>query len=90
MLKIKERFIRLSPSEAFFYIFEQYDFESACLPGGMVRACSLSLIQFPRASALYKIVENNPSEIKVKRMYTMEISCSTQNKKAYHTTDVCK
>ncbi|PTI28556.1 hypothetical protein BU073_08995 [Mammaliicoccus vitulinus] len=42
-----------------FYILKSYDFESACLPGGMVRACSLSRILFPRASALYKIVENN-------------------------------
>ncbi len=31
------------------------DFVRACLPGGMARACSLSLILFPRASALYKI-----------------------------------
>ncbi|RIN15406.1 hypothetical protein BU075_09225 [Mammaliicoccus vitulinus] len=29
--------------------------KSACLPGGMARACSLSHILFPRASALYKI-----------------------------------
>ncbi|PTI28416.1 hypothetical protein BU072_11635 [Mammaliicoccus vitulinus] len=40
------------------YISKSYDFESACLPGGMVRACSLSLILFPRASALHKIVSN--------------------------------
>ncbi|PTI29378.1 hypothetical protein BU073_02880 [Mammaliicoccus vitulinus] len=48
-----------------FYIFDFYDFESACLPRGMVRACSLSLILFPQASALYKIVRTNLSEIKV-------------------------
>ncbi|RIN14304.1 hypothetical protein BU075_11645 [Mammaliicoccus vitulinus] len=29
--------------------------KSACLPGGMARACSLSHILFPRASELYKI-----------------------------------
>ncbi|RIN17385.1 hypothetical protein BU075_02175 [Mammaliicoccus vitulinus] len=41
-----------------FFILKSHDFESACLPGGMVRACSLSHILFPRASALYKIVED--------------------------------
>ncbi|PNZ35747.1 hypothetical protein CD107_10870 [Mammaliicoccus vitulinus] len=39
-------------------VLKSYDFESACLPRGMARACSLSLILFPRASALCKIVEN--------------------------------
>jgi hypothetical protein len=28
--------------------------ESACLPRGIIRACSLSLILFPQASALSK------------------------------------
>ena len=32
-----------------------YDFDRACLPGDMARACSLSLISFPRASARCKI-----------------------------------
>ncbi|MBB2506805.1 transposase [Staphylococcus cohnii] len=32
-----------------------YDFDRACLPGDMARACSLSLILFPRASARCKI-----------------------------------
>ncbi|TGP62251.1 hypothetical protein EN823_07530 [bacterium M00.F.Ca.ET.180.01.1.1] len=35
-----------------------YDFDRACLPGDMARACSLSLISFPRASARCKIVWN--------------------------------
>ncbi|PTE32495.1 hypothetical protein BUY94_10600 [Mammaliicoccus fleurettii] len=35
-----------------------YDFVRACLPRGMARACSLSHILFPHASALYKIVTN--------------------------------
>ncbi|PTF66550.1 hypothetical protein BUY37_04890 [Staphylococcus cohnii] len=43
---------------------KSYDFDCACLPGDMARACSLSLISFPRASARCKIsisdvVENN-------------------------------
>ncbi|PTE33419.1 hypothetical protein BUY94_07340 [Mammaliicoccus fleurettii] len=33
---------------------QSYDFVRACLPRGMVRACSLSLILFPQASALTK------------------------------------
>ncbi|RTX92385.1 hypothetical protein CD108_00095 [Mammaliicoccus vitulinus] len=40
------------------YSSEIFDFVRACLPRGMVRACSLSLILFPRASALHKIVRN--------------------------------
>ncbi len=40
------------------YILKSYDFVRACLPRGMVRACSLSLILFPRASALHKIARN--------------------------------
>ncbi|PTI90270.1 hypothetical protein BU071_03460 [Mammaliicoccus vitulinus] len=40
------------------YVLKSYDFESACLPRGMVRACSLSRILFPQASALCKIVRN--------------------------------
>ncbi|PTI29332.1 hypothetical protein BU072_08220 [Mammaliicoccus vitulinus] len=37
--------------------FKILRFCSCMLAWGMVRACSLSLILFPRASALYKIVE---------------------------------
>ncbi|PTE35046.1 hypothetical protein BUY94_01095 [Mammaliicoccus fleurettii] len=33
---------------------QSYDFVRACLPRGMVRACSLSRILFPQASALTK------------------------------------
>ncbi|PTI30328.1 hypothetical protein BU073_03760 [Mammaliicoccus vitulinus] len=40
------------------YFYEIYDFVRACLPRGMVRACSLSLILFPQASALHKIVKD--------------------------------
>ncbi|PNZ40619.1 hypothetical protein CD107_01740 [Mammaliicoccus vitulinus] len=42
----------------FIFILKSYDFVRACLPRGMVRACSLSRILFPRASALHKIVSN--------------------------------
>ncbi|RTX83966.1 hypothetical protein CD129_12755, partial [Mammaliicoccus fleurettii] len=37
---------------------KSYDFVRACLPRGMARACSLSHILFPQASALHKIVIN--------------------------------
>ena len=42
------------------------DFDRACLPGDMARACSLSLISFPRASAQCKIVWNIYQDIKAK------------------------
>ncbi|RTX88083.1 hypothetical protein CD108_05785 [Mammaliicoccus vitulinus] len=35
------------------------DFVKSMLAWGMARACSLSLILFPRASALYKIITND-------------------------------
>ncbi|RTX88419.1 hypothetical protein CD129_06560 [Mammaliicoccus fleurettii] len=38
---------------------KSYDFVRACLPRGMARACSLSHILFPQASALHKIVANS-------------------------------
>ncbi|RTX87006.1 hypothetical protein CD129_08845 [Mammaliicoccus fleurettii] len=38
-------------------IFLSYDFVRACLPRGMARACSLSHILFPQASALTKSLE---------------------------------
>ncbi|PTI30562.1 hypothetical protein BU073_01605 [Mammaliicoccus vitulinus] len=41
------------------YVLKYYDFESACLPRGMVRACSLSRVLFPGASALCKIVRKD-------------------------------
>ena len=37
------------------------DFDRACLPRDMARACSLSLISFPQASARYKISINDVS-----------------------------
>ncbi|TGS85497.1 hypothetical protein EN820_55925, partial [bacterium M00.F.Ca.ET.177.01.1.1] len=43
-----------------------YDFDRACLPGDMARACSLSLISFPRASARCKIVWNISQDTKAK------------------------
>lgn len=45
-----------------FSILKSYDFESACLPRCMARACSLSLILFPWAPARCKIdtiIQNN-------------------------------
>jgi len=43
-----------------------YDFDRACLPGDTVRASSLSLISFPRASARCKIVWNICQDTKAK------------------------
>jgi len=39
-----------------FYMRITCDFDRVCLPGDMARACSLSLISFPWASARCKIV----------------------------------
>ena len=59
----------ISNKELSFFIWITCDFDRACLPGDMARACSLSLISFPWASARYKIVWNISQDIKEKARY---------------------
>ena len=56
ILKIRGPILNMDWSS---YYLIYYDFDRACLPGDMVRACSLSLISFPRASARCKIAIRN-------------------------------
>ena len=60
------------------------DFDRACLPGDMARACSLSLISFPRASAQCKIVWNICQDTKAKAHLKQFITSNILMKFLFH------